>query len=59
MIARPAEASLIRFESDVDASDAMREDRTTASRIRQLLAVLVMLMVIAGVGGLMIARTRV
>jgi len=54
---QPPVAPIIRLEAQVDAQ-ANGEDRTTASRVRALLVVLVVLLAVAGVGGLMVACTQ-
>lgn len=58
IVSQRSVAPIIRLESGGDASRVMGEDRTTASRVQQLLAVLVVLLVVAGVGGLMVACTQ-
>jgi hypothetical protein len=58
LITTDAVTPIIRPEPQADSSRAIGEDRPTASRVRELLGVLVALLVIASVGAFMVACTR-
>jgi hypothetical protein len=57
-IIRDTLTPITRPEPQAEASRAIGEDRPTASRVRELLGVMVALLVIAGVGAFMVACTR-